>query len=308
MKVFYRIERLKKKFVRPVLGIGIFDGLHLGHQYLIRSVCQRARQVKGTGILMTFFPHPEHVLKSGTNPPYIISLKHRLKIMQQTGIKACIVVPFTQKFSRISGEDFIKKYLVKMIKAKVVFVGANFKFGKNRSGDARFLEEKGRQHGFGVKVIHSLKKGKMIISSSRIRQFIAAGKIDKAQKLLGRPVSVLGVVVHGDGRGASLGFPTANIESAQDIIVPEGVYAARVTFNSEILKGVASIGRKLSFKGKQVKICIEVHIFNFNKYIYGKEIELMLIRKIRNQKKFASIHRLVSQMRKDAIKAKEFLR
>lgn len=308
MKVIYRIDELKKKFARPVLGIGIFDGLHLGHQYLVRSVLKKAQQVRGTSILMTFFPHPEHVLKSGTNPPYIISLKHRLKIIRQAGIKVCIVVCFTEKFSRMSAEDFIEKYLVKIIKAKVVFVGANFRFGRNRQGDVRFLEEKGIQYGFDVRAIHPLRRMKMIISSSRIRQFIADGKIDMAQKLLGRPVSVLGTVVHGDGRGASLGFPTANIEAAQDIVLPEGVYAALVVFGSKIFKGVASIGWKPSFKNKQDKISIEVHIFNFNKTIYGEEIELMFIRKIRDQRKFVSSDQLVSQMRKDKMKAKEFLR
>ena len=306
MKVIYGVSNIKQKFNHAVIAIGVFDGLHRGHQQLIDQAIREAKRIKGTAIVMTFWPHPAHVLRPEIRLPLLVSLPHRLKLLEGMGVDACIVIPFTKFFSRLYPGQFIKDYLVKNIKPAEVFVGYDFRFGKDRLGDLHLFKEIAKTFGFKVNVLQAIKGGTHAISSTRIRELVAQGEFVQAGRLLGRPVSIMGTVYRGDARGKTLGFPTANIDPDGELIPPCGVYAVRVLIDQKKYDGMANIGRRPSFKNDN-KITIEAHIFRFQKQIYNKTIIVQFIKKIRNEKFFFSKEQLIHQLRKDEVKSKEIL-
>lgn len=193
MKVIYGIGKVKKVFKNVVLAIGVFDGLHLGHQELIKRAIKRAKDIKGKVFVMTFSPHPVHVLHPNVHLPFIVSVPYRLKLIKNLGVAACVVVHFTKRFSHLSPQKFIKKYLVEHINPKEVFVGDDFRFGENRSGTLDFFREAGRKYGFNINAVHPVVNGGVSkISSTTIRELITQGKLASAKKLLGRPVAIMG--------------------------------------------------------------------------------------------------------------------
>lgn len=308
MKVISRIGGIKKKFTRPVLALGVFDGLHRGHRYLIDKVVKRARAIRGTSVVMTFFPHPRHVLRPHHFLPFLISLRHRLRLIEQMGVSVCFVANFTKQFSNLTSHQFARRYLLAGIKPREIFIGEDFRFGRGRSGSVEFLKTIGAQKGFAVHAIPRIKQGNWGISSSLIRKLILEGRLTLARRMLGRPVSILGKVIKGDGRGKTLGFPTANINSLGEIIPPCGIYAVNVILGRQMLKGAASIGYRPTFYKKRNNLTVEVFIFDFKKNIYGKEIEVQFVKKIRREKKFDSKEKLISQMKHDERKARSLLR
>ena len=303
MKVIYGIGRDRKIFNNGVLAIGVFDGLHIGHQKLIKAAVKKAQLRGGPAMVMTFYPHPVEVLHPQDCMPYVVSLPHRLELMKRLGVAACIVVRFTKRFSQLSADQFIKRYLVESIRPREVFVGHDFRFGNQRSGTIEYFKKAGRQYGFHVHCISSVKWGREKIGSSRIRRLVAAGKLDAAQCLLGRYVAVMGKVQKGDRRGKNLGFPTANIYPQNTVIPPIGVYAVRVIVNEYRYDGMANIGRRPSFHSQDNNINIEVHIFNFHKILYNKNIIIEFVKKIRNERVFASTEELIAQLKRDHIKS-----
>jgi len=299
MKVIYGIGKAKKNFKNPVLAIGVFDGVHLGHRYLIQKINRQARAMHGTSMVMTFFPHPMHVLKPSTNLPLLVSLRHRLKLIESLGVDVCVVVNFTNQFSHLNADGFIKQYIVDFVNPREIWIGQNFRFGKSREGDIRLLREFEKTGGFKVHGIAPRRIQGDVVSSTRIRKLILAGKIVLAARLLGRPFSIFGKVIRGDGRGSTLGFPTANINPLPGIIAPCGVYMVEVVIAGHIYQGMANIGRRPSFYRKRNSLKIEAHIFNFRVNIYHKEIEIRFLKKIRNEKKFDSNEKLTQQLNKD---------
>ncbi len=306
MNVIYAIGKVKKKFKNAVLAIGVFDGVHRGHQALIQGAIRRAQQTKGDPLVMTFWPPPVHVLRPELGLPYIISLQHRLKLIEELGAKACIVVHFTRRFARLSPEQFIRRYLVAHIAPKEIYVGNDFRFGQGREGTLEYFEQVGAKYGFKVRAVDAVKTGEKKIGSSIIRQLIGEGKLSQAARLLGRAVSVMGKVVHGDGRGKKIGFPTANIFIRNGVIPPLGVYAVKVRIGKKIFGGMANIGRRPSFK-KNDPIHLETHIFNFHRSLYNKEIIVEFVQKIREEKKFDSRSKFVAQLRNDRVRAQRIL-
>jgi len=301
MDVIYDIKKIKVS-ARTVLVIGVFDGLHIGHQALIRKAVAKAKSIKGQVIVLTFFPHPVHVLRPDIYLPLIVSLPHRLKLIEYLGVKKCIVVRFTKAFSRLSPKSFIEQYLMKRIRPKEVFVGDDFRFGQNRSGSLDFFKQEGERRGFRVNVLHSVKKQQGKIGSTAIRQLIMEGQLQKAARLLGRDVSIMGKVIRGDSRGKRLGFPTANIDSGQVILPPIGVYAVRVILGAKVYEGMANIGHRPSFHSSNNRINVEVHIFDLKANLYGKEIIVEFIKKIRDERIFFSEQGLIKQLEKDEVK------
>ena len=270
MKVIYGIGRLKSPFKNSVLAIGVFDGLHIGHQELIKKTIERAKAIGGTSIVLTFSPHPVHVLHPEIHLPLIVSLPYRLKLIEELGVDISLVIRFTKQFSKLSSEKFIKEYLVKFLAAKEVFVGDDFRFGQNRSGTLDYFKEAAKIYGFKVHGVHPVGGSQHKISSTDIRNLISEGKLDEAKQFLGRPVSIMGVVKKGEQRGRILGFPTANIEWHDEILPPLGVYAVGVEIDKKVFRGMANLGRRPTFKAAKSPVNIEVHIFDFNKNIYGK--------------------------------------
>lgn len=310
MKVYYGIGQVKRKFRRPILTIGIFDGVHLGHSYIIKKIVEKARKIKGTSIVFTFYPHPYHVLKPRKYLPLLISLEHRLRLIKDLGADICIVQEFTEKFSKINKFDFIKNILFKKIYPLEIVVGKDFNFGSNRSGNIRLLEELGRIFGYRLSEISPRTIKGRVISSTFIRSLIQKGNLSKASMFLGRPVSIFGRIVKGYNLGRSLGFPTANIDYRHEVLPPKGVYAVKIKLNSKKLLGVANVGFRPSFKkpSSQKKIIVEVHIFDFCKSIYGKQVEVEFIKMIRNEKCFKNKSTLMNQIKSDKAKSMQIFK
>lgn len=308
MKVISALGEVKKPFPKTVLAIGVFDGLHKGHRELITKTVQRAQRRNGTSMVMTFHPHPVHVLHPEIYLPLIASFSHRLKLLEDLGVDICFPVHFTKRFSMLTPEKFIKHYLMEALQPVEIFVGDDFRFGHDRVGTLGYFQSVGKHCGFKVNIIESVKKGEKAISSTRIRQLIASGNLREAKKFLGRHVSLMGKVRHGDGRGRYLGFPTANIYPDNEVIPPVGVYAVKVALGKKNFYGMANVGRVPSFKKFNTRINVEVHLFDFKQSIYGQSMIVEFIEKIRDEKPFATQEDFIAQLNSDEQKTRQILR
>ncbi len=297
MKIIYGISQIKK-FKKPVVALGVFDGVHLGHRCILKAVVDKAKRIGGTSIVVTFSPHPQ---REGS----IYSLEHRLRLISDVGIGISIVIKFNKQFSQMPAEDFIRDVLINKIGVRYIYVGRNFKFGKEAKGDFKTLERLSDLYNFRLRLFDIIKINYQSISSTYIRSLITKGKLNISGKFLSRPVSVLGTVIKGTSLATRLGFPTANINPHHEVLPPSGVYAVLVIFNNKKFKGVCNIGTKPTFLDHQKQKHIEVYIFNFRKNIYGKYLEIQFIKKIRNERKFNSSQSLVRQIKKDIAQTRE---
>ena len=309
MKILYGYKNLQDKLKDPILAIGIFDGIHIGHKRVIRRVLNIKEQGRDRAVL-TFDPHPETVLRPHKATPRIMSLEHRMHILEKMGLDAVIVIRFSDFIAMMSPEDFIVK-VIKTIGARKIFVGENFHFGKGKSGDTRTFREIGKAHGIDVSTVSPVRKRGKTVSSTWVRELVSRGKIEKAEKLLRRPVSVLGTVVGGDKRGRGLGTPTANIDPHHEVIPPTGVYAVKVDIDGTLFDGVLNVGFNPTFYGDRLKKRkephMEVHVIGFDGDLYGKALEIFFIKRLRGEKKYKTQEKLKNAITKDISKAAEFL-
>ncbi len=285
-----------------VATIGIFDGVHRGHQKILKKLVKESKKEKRPSLVITFHPHPRKVLNHASKIPLLISLEHRLKLIKEEGIDFCKVIKFTKSLSQMKPDDFIKKVLIKRFNIKTLVVGSNFSFGYKEKGDVKFLQKISRKYNFKVFSITPVTSKKRFISSTRIRKKIEKGKLKDASFMLGRPVTALGTVRRGRRVGKKLGFPTANIDPHHEAIPPSGVYAVNAKVQKRLYKGILNIGRRPTFT-KDIDPTIELHIFNFKKNIYGKDIEIIFKRKIRNEERFSSAKALQKQIKSDILRA-----
>lgn len=299
------LKNVEKKFDNSVLTLGNFDGLHMGHQELVRMIIHRAKEIGALSMVVTFRPHPLKVLAPEKCPPLISIYEEKIRLFEKLGIDVLVKIPFTLEFSTMSPEDFVRDILCETLGAREIFVGYNYRFGKGREGDIRKLRALGEKYGFKVREIEQIAVDGEVVSSSKIRTLLKEGEVEHAARLLGRTYAITGIVVRGDGRGKGLGFPTANIASKHTIIPSDGVYAVRLVVRERAYDGIANIGMRPTFSKKA--LAIEVHVFNFNEDIYGEDISLCFIRKIRQEKKFKGAEALVSQISADIEVAKEIL-
>jgi len=306
MKVISLNGSSKLHLKKTCAAIGIFDGVHRGHRYLINQMLTTARRLKAQPIVITFFPHPAHVLRPDVRLGYLTSLEDRFRLFKELGVALCIVVPFNRSFASIPPRGFIEDILVKKLGVKAVFVGDDFRFGKDRGGDIALFQKLAPELGYEMHAVAALKQGRDAISSTRIRQLVGTGQLNEAARLLGRPVSTSGTVIKGAGRGKGLGFPTANIAYESDILPPQGVYVVQVLWGGQKYLGLANIGTRPSFETQVAKLHLEVFILDFSRNIYGKRLEVQFLKKIRNEKKFKSSEELVGQIRKDEARARQF--
>ncbi len=281
--------------------MGVFDGLHRGHRNILQSAVKKAANIKGISIVLTFSPHPR-------KKESLYSLEHRLRLISELGIDACIVINFSRDFAKVSASDFIAKILVEKIGASFVYVGKNFRFGHNAVGNDKLLKSMAKRYNFGLKIFNVVKSKGLAISSTVIRRLIKKSKIKEAQMLLGRKVSVLGSVIAGSRLGRILGFPTANINPHHEVIPPSGIYAVQIILSGKKYNGACYIGRRPTFHLKNKPIRIEVHIFDFHKNIYGKFLEIQFVKLIRKDKKFHSVKDLLLQIKKDIISCRRILK
>ncbi|MFA4991758.1 MAG: bifunctional riboflavin kinase/FAD synthetase [Candidatus Omnitrophota bacterium] len=294
----------RREISKAIVSIGIFDGIHLGHQRILRELIRESRRQKARSAVITFDPHPRKVLNPGANVPLLISLKHRLKLIKEMGVDSCLVLRFTRSFSKISPGHFIKDVLLKNMDLKALVIGENFLFGAGKKGGPRLLKELGGRHGFKLVIVKPAKVKGNCVSSTSIRQAIKKGELRLASLMLGRPVTVLGTVIKGRGLGRRLGFPTANINPHHESIPPSGVYAVDAMIGDKFYKGALNIGTRPTI-GRGTDPSIEIHVINFKKNIYGEDIEIIFKKKLRSEKKFKSLQDLKDQIAKDILLAKK---
>ena len=283
--------------------IGNFDGIHLGHQALFKKVIERARDMSLEPCVITFEPHTSKVIGKGVK--LITPYDKKIILIRSSGIKRIEVIPFTENLSKMEPEEFVKHYLVDKFHVKYLIVGFNHTFGYKGRGNVEMLKKLGEKHGFVVEVFPPFEINGETVSSTRIRNLISEGKLEEANRLLGREFFIHGRVVEGKGLGRKIGFPTANIETMQELLPPTGVYPCYVEVDGRTYKGIANIGTCPTFHGD--KMSIEVHIFDFDRDIYGKEITIRLKPRIREERKFGSVYELTSQIKKDVEVAKSVL-
>jgi len=296
---------LKEKYSNMVIGLGNFDGVHLGHRKLIGDLVDKAKDVGGTAAVFTFMPHPMAVLNPEAAPPMILSPAIKQKMFKSLGVEVLILVPFTLQFARISPEDFVNTVLFQHLGVNTVFVGYNYTFGYMGQGTPDLLQRMGQTMGFGVEVISPVTINDRPVSSTLIRNLLADGDIQEARKYLGYCPVVVGEVVYGERRGNQLGFPTANLETSPGILIPaNGVYSVKVQLDGDIFLGVANIGVKPTFHGNGYARTIEVHLLDFSGDLYGKHMQVYFIRRLREEKRFPSVDKLLEQIRRDIHQAR----
>lgn len=307
MKVYFRLKN-RKKFTFPVVALGTFDGLHLGHQKVIGTAVEIAKFCHGTSIVLTFDHIPREVLKKNVSGVLLTTLKEKVELIKKLGAQVALVLKFDQRLAAMGATDFVKKVLVAKLKVKILVVGENYRFGSGRSGDVSHLRILGEQFGFQVRVVPTKFKGEYKISSTRIRDLLKAGQIKKANTLLGRYFSLSGKVVKGRQIGTKIEFPTANLQVDRRVLLPLGVFATRAFLSGKKYKAVVNIGQRptiLGAKSKSTKV--EAHFLGFHKMIYGKLVRLELVTKIRDEKVFKDTFSLRTQIAKDVSRADAIL-
>jgi riboflavin kinase/FMN adenylyltransferase len=309
MNTISHLDQISEPFKNAVITIGNFDGVHIGHQALFHEVIEKAESFGGTSIAMTFEPHPIRVLKQNNHPPLITLYEQKVELIQRTGIDVLICVPFTEEFASQSATQFVRDLLVHKIGMKAIVVGEDYSFGKNREGNIELLKSFGPKYGFDVIVANWIKIAKTYpdrISSTKIRNLVIDGEMERAEKMLGRHYQIRGSVVTGRDRGGKiLGIPTANINLYDELCPKTGIYAVTVECRQHHYKGVANIGYSPTFKDHE--FTVEVHIFDFNDNIYNEKIRVNFITRIRDEKKFSNISDLIDQIQKDIAAAHEIL-
>jgi riboflavin kinase / FMN adenylyltransferase len=304
MKTIYGIDSLQEKFPFPVITMGNFDGVHLGHKEIFKQVTETAISYGGTSIIITFHPHPVHLLHPERQVPMLTDFANRLILFEQSGIDVVLVIEFTENFSNISPEDFILEVLVGKIGAKVIFIGEDFGFGKNRRGNRKMLEKFGKSHGFEVRIIKARIIKDKVVSSTLIRNLVSEGNVAEIPCYLGRAYAVKSRVMHGVGQGAELGFPTANLDVSGCFIPKSGVYIAEAKYNGLCFPGIAYIGTRPTFGDS--RLSLEIHLFQDPGNLYGKTLEVRFIKRLRNDIRFDSTESLIIQIRKDIEEAQNY--
>ena len=305
MRIVRGIKSFTEHLPNPVLTLGNFDGVHLGHQAIFSKVVARAGDIDGTSIAFTFEPHPLKVIAPERSPRLLNTFHGKMKLIAASGINVVICANFTRAFADQNPEDFAREVLHEKIGVREVYVGYDYAFGKGREGSIESLKRMGRTHGFEVGVIEAVQVNGLVVSSSTIRDMVDEGRVDYAAKLLGRNYSIEGEVVHGARRGQKIGFPTANLSTANELIPAYGVYAVLASVNDRRVKGVASIGVRPTFDSGPVSV--EVYLLDFEGDLYGQQMEVSFVKRLRGEKKFADAEALVRQIRKDVNEAEQIL-
>ncbi len=306
MKIIDGLENVKQQIPYPVLTLGNFDGVHLGHQAIFRMLIERAREKSGTSVVYTFVPHPLRVIAPERAPRLLTTYKDKITLIEECGIDVIICSNFTKEFANISAEDFVREILCRALDVKEIFIGANYLFGKGRKGSPELLKKLGKECGFIVRIIDEIKIHGSTLSSSGIRTLIAKGKVDEAAKFLGRNYSVEGIVVEGAKRGKSLlNTPTANLLTANELLPKDGVYAVKVEIDGKIYGGATNIGYNPTFDEK--KFSFETHVLDFNGRLLGKTLRVYFIKWIRDEMKFSGPTELGAQLKKDIQKIRNIL-
>lgn len=307
MNIYYDFSSISA-IKNPVLTIGTFDGVHIGHKKIIDQLNEEAFKIGGESVLFTFFPHPRMVIFPESHGLKLIQTQEeKLEKLKEMGLQNVIVFPFTFEFSRLTALEFVRDMLVNQLHVKKLVIGYDHQFGKNREGSIHFLRDVAETYEFEVIEIPAQDIAAVHVSSTKIREALLTGDIEKANDYLGTPFQLSGTVVKGKQLGRTIGFPTANIQLANDLkLIPQnGVYAVKVFYQDHCFEGMMNIGIRPTIEGKNDKT-IEVHIFDFDQTIYGESLRVELFKKTRDEQKFNGIEALKNQLKLDEISIRTF--
>lgn len=306
MQLYTNIADIKATFHHACVTIGNFDGVHLGHQMLFSEVVSRAHRLGGTSIVVTFDPHPLKVLRPDSIR-LISTTEQKVELIRKAGIDVLIIIPFDRAFAATTAEEFVEEILIRTIAVRELVVGYDYAFGRGRQGNIEFLQAKGREKGFPVTVVEAHYENGMLVSSTKIRELVAEGRMRDVRKLLGRHYQIRGDVQRGKQRGGRVvGFPTANLKISEEDLCPKrGVYVTQVIYDGKCYGGVSNIGYNPTFG--ENRLVAETHIFDFHDDIYGRQIKINLLQHLRGERKFSGPDELAAQIRKDIQVAREVL-
>ena len=288
--------------MHPVLALGNFDGLHRGHLKIIERVRRGAAEHGGAPMAMTFDPHPSRVVRPDKAPPLLMTKEQRLEAFERAGISAVAVVRFTPELSKWDPETFVRTVLVDWLRVSEVWVGANFLFGHDRSGNFSTLRTLGQRYGFRADKIDPVRYKEFVVSSTRIRRLVSEGRMDEAGALLGHQFYLDGRVVPGAHRGRELGFPTANLETTNELLPPNGVYATMTTIDGIVHPSITNVGVRPTF-GDTTKTIIEAYVLGYEGDLYGRQVRLGFVQRLRDERKFDDVDALRAQIEADRRRA-----
>ena len=304
---------LDRPLQKPIVTVGNFDGLHVGHRAITDTIVARARACGGTAVLYTFKPHPIRVLRPDQAPRLLTTHEQKVELLEQAGIDVLIVEEFDEKFAAVTAEEFIREILFTKIQPLEVYVGYDFHFGRDREGSMRFLTELGPKLGFSVTIIPEVTVGGSDVNSTRIRKLLLESRVEEVGRMLGRAYSVRGRIVEGDQRGRTLGFPTANLDPENEILPAAGVYAGRFFFIDEgspergvELPAVMNVGTRPTFEGDG-RTHAEAHLIDFEGDVYGRRIEMSFLSRLRDERRFSGVEALREQIASDVDAARKIL-
>ncbi len=308
VKVYKGLDEFEK-LESAIVTTGTFDGVHQGHRKILNRLIEVAKKNKGESVLLTFFPHPRMVLQPDSDLKLINTIDEKIELLRQVGIDHLIIHPFTREFSRTTSLEFVRDLLVNKIGTTKLVIGYDHHFGRNREGSFEHLKEFGPIYGFEVEEISVQDVDNVNVSSTKVRKALEDGEVDLASNYLGYPFFIHGVVVHGQKNGRELGYPTANLEiqNPYKLIPANGIYAVKVEVGGKLFRGMLNIGTRPTME-LGGDISVEVHIFDFKESIYGQELTVSFIKRIRSEKKFETRDALIAEMEKDQVKAEHILR
>jgi riboflavin kinase / FMN adenylyltransferase len=286
----------------PVLALGNFDGLHRGHVKIIERIQRGAGERGGMSVVLTFDPHPPRIVRPDKAPPLLMTKAQKIDALARAGVQGVAVVRFTREMSQWDPDVFVRNVLVEWLRVAEVWVGADFLFGRDRSGNFTLLRALGAQYGFRVEKIDPIRYKDFVVSSTRIRRLVAEGRVDESAALLGHHYAIEGTVVEGQKRGREIGFPTANLATDNELVPPNGVYATAITIDAHVLPSVTNIGQRPTF-GDNLATTIEAHVMGQSMDLYGRTVRLAFVQRLRDERKFPDLETLQEQISADVRRA-----
>jgi len=305
MEILRSIPELERLRGPLFLAIGVFDGVHRGHQAVISTSADHAAASNGTPVVVTFDPHPEKVLRPQAAPHLLSATEHKIALIRALGVEHLLIITFDKQFAATEPEDFVRKLVIHSKPLREICVGHEWSFGKNRRGNLDLLKKLGAKFNFDVVGIPPVKINGAVVSSTAIRQAIEKGDLAKAAEVLGREYTILGTVTRGDNLGKKIGFPTANLSAHSEQFPPNGVYVAEARIDGELYRGVINLGIRPTVSSGKSERVLEIHLFDFNRDIYGHDVEVRFLKFLRPEKKFQDLDTLVQQIRQDVEQARQ---
>ena len=304
MDVLRSIPELSRLPGPVFTAIGVFDGVHLGHQAVISTSAAHARAAGGTPVVVTFDPHPAKVLRPEKAPHLLTATQHKIALIRGLGVQHLLVVKFDRDFAATPPEEFVRQLVAHAKPLRQICVGHEWSFGKDRAGNLALLQELGTEHHFDVIGIKPVAVNGTVVSSTAIREAVKKGELGKAAEMLGREYTILGTVKRGAQLGRTLGFPTANLSAHSEQFPPNGVYAAEASLDGNVLRGVVNVGYRPTLEQAKPERLLELHLFDLDREIYGEDVEVKFLRYLRGEQKFDSLDELKAQIARDVQQAK----